>query len=157
MVHWSVVPAHPSHVNRLANRMRAIDRAECAAVGHTPKAALVVSLRGSSLAWTVFADDRPVAMFGVMAISVLEGKGAPWLLGTDEIVQGARQFIRWGMPFVREMQREFPHLVNMVGAENDKALRVLRFLGFAVDEESVIIGGMAMRRFSSQTQALGGQ
>lgn len=145
---WTVRPAHPSHIARLANRMRALDVAECAAVGHTPKQALRISLRSSTFALTVLRDGRPVAMLGVCPASVIRGLGAPWLLGTDEVKAGARVFLTVGPRVVKAMHREWPRLANYVGAENRDAIRVLRMLGFAVETEEVLIGGMPMRRFS---------
>jgi len=128
--------------------MRTIDAAECAAVGHTPKQALRSSLKASTFALTVLLDDRPVAMLGVTPYSVLEGIGSPWLLGTDDVLKGARQFLTVGPRVVTAMQREWPKLQNYVGAQNRQALRVLERLGFDVSPEVVLIGGVAMRLFS---------
>lgn len=145
---WTVKPAAYAHVNRIANAMREIDRAECAAAGKTPKRALVDGLKQSTFALTVLLDDRPVAMLGVAPISVIEGLAAPWLLGTDEILKGARQFVTVGPRVIHAMQREWPRLQNYVGADNRAALRVLKLLGFDVANEIVIVGGMPMRLFS---------
>jgi len=128
--------------------MRTIDAAECAAVGHTPKQALRSSLKASTFALTVLLDDRPVAMLGVTPYSVLEGIGSPWLLGTDEVLKGARQFLTVGPRVVEAMQREWPRLENYVGAENRQAIRVLHMLQFDVSPEVVLIGGVAMKLFS---------
>lgn len=145
---WTVKPAHPSHVARIANRMRTIDAAECLAVGHSPKQALRSSLKASTFALTVLLDGRPVAMLGVTPYSVLEGIGSPWLLGTDEVLKGARHFLTVGPRVVEAMQREWPRLENYVGAENRAALRVLARLGFDVRPEVVLIGNLPMRLFT---------
>ena len=145
---WSVKPATYAEINRLASRMRAVDRREVGAIGHTPKQALVRGLKGSALSWTAWLDDRPVAMFGVAPISMSEGRGAIWLLGTDEVSLGARPFLKWGPAFVAGMQREFPRLENAVAADNRQALRLLRALGFDIKDEVVVVGGVPMRRFS---------
>lgn len=149
---WTVKPARPSHVARIAKRMRAVDQAECAAVGSSPKAALRSGLRISTFALTVLCDDRPVAMLGVAPGNVMEGVGVPWLLATDEALKAGRQFATWGPKIVAAMCSEWPRLENYVGAENVRAIRVLRRLGFDLDRELVIVGGLKMRRFS-----LGGQ
>jgi len=148
MSQWSVNVAHPSHVARIANRIRAIDAAECRAVGHTPKQALRSSLKASTFALTIMLDGQPVAMLGVVPYSVLEGIGSPWLLGTDDVLKGARQFLTVGPRVVTAMQREWPKLQNYVGAENRQALRVLKRLGFDVSPEVVLIGSMPMRLFT---------
>lgn len=145
---WRVEAARYGDIRRIANRMRAADVIECAAIGHDPKRALVSSLRASSLSWTVWLDDRPVAMFGVAAHDMLSGIGAPWLLGTDDLKRGARQFLRWGPGFLKAMQADFPRLENMVSADNAPAIRLLVALGFALDDNVVYVGGVPFRRFA---------
>lgn len=147
MNHWTVKSAHPSHVARIANRMRTIDASECLAVGHSPKMALRSSLKASTFALTIMLDGRPVAMLGITPYSVLEGIGSPWLLGTDEVLKGARHFLTVGPRVVEAMQREWPRLENYVGAENRQAIRVLLRLGFDVSPEVVVIGNLPMRLF----------
>lgn len=148
MAQWSIQPAHIRHINRLANRMREVDRVECLATGRQPKQALRHCLNGSTLAWTVLKDGKPVGMFGVLPLSIIEGRGAPWFLGTDELLTGARQWIKWGPGFVEAMQGDFPRLQNIVAIDNHRAIRVLKALGFAVSTETVIVGDVAMVRFS---------
>ena len=148
MAAWSIQPAHIRHINRLANRMREVDRVECLATGRQPKQALRHCLNGSTLAWTVLKDEKPVGMFGVLPLSIIEGRGAPWFLGTDDLLTGARQWIKWGPGFVEAMQGDFPRLQNIVAIDNHRAIRVLKALGFAVSTETVIVGGVAMVRFS---------
>jgi hypothetical protein len=145
---WTVKPAHIRHVNRIANRMRSIDQIECRATGREPKQALRHCLNGSTLAWTVFQDDKPVAMFGLLPLSIISGRAAPWFLATDEVERGARQWLKWGPGFVSAMQSDFPRLENVVSVDNRKAIRVLKALGFAVQDEIVIVGDVAMVRFS---------
>lgn len=147
-MNFSVSAASKSHVSRIARRMRKIDQIECRATGREPKQALRHCLIGSTLAWTVLLDDKPVAMFGVLPLSILSGRAAPWFLATDEIERGARQWVKWGAGFVSAMQSDFPRLENIVSVENRKAIRVLKALGFAVETEIVIVGGVAMVRFS---------
>lgn len=144
---WGVEPAHPRHINYLARRMREADVIEVEATGQAPKQSLRSSLRASTFAVTVTKEGRPVAMLGVAPVSLVEGKGAPWMLGTDEIKTGARQFVKWGPGLVKMMQQEFPRLENMVGSHNRPAIRVLMLLGFEVDDEIVHIRGVAFRRF----------
>lgn len=148
MAVWTVKPAHIRSVNHVARRMRLIDQIECRATGREPKQALRHCLNGSTLAWTVFQDDKPVAMFGLLPLSIISGRAAPWFLATDEVERGARQWVKWGPGFVAAMQADFPRLENVVSVDNRKAIRVLKALGFAVQDEIVILGDVAMVRFS---------
>lgn len=145
---WSVAPAHASHIGRIANRMRPADVAECRALGKEPKAALRAAYAASSLSWTAMLEGRPEAMFGLACHDLMGGVGSPWLLGTEAVPKGARHLVRWGPHFVAAMQREYPRLENAVAAENAPAVRLLEALGFDIETETVVIGGMPFRRFS---------
>jgi len=145
---WSVRVATYAEVNRLARGMRAADRREVGALGHTPKQALVAGLKASTMAWTAWFKGSPVTMFGIAPVSVLEGRAAVWMLGTDQVAQGAAPLIRWGPRFIRAMQAEFPVLENAVAADNRLAMRLLVALGFDIEDDVVIVGGVPFRRFS---------
>ena len=145
---WTVEAARPGHVNRIANRMRAVDRLECAAFGHDPRQAVRGAYAASSLAWTALRDGKPEAMFGLVIASVLAGVGRPWLLGTDTLEEGMRELVTWSPRFVLAMEQETPALENYVAVENARSIRYLRRLGFAFDREPVTIGGVPMLRFS---------
>ena len=124
-----------------------MDRVECAAFGHSPKQALILGLRGSSLAWTVLGDGRPVAMLGVAPISVIDGRGAIWMLATDDAYQGRRLWIKLAPKMIKAMLDEWPRLENLIAVENVKAVRVLKWLGFQFDGEVRYERGVPFRRF----------
>lgn len=145
---WTVNAASPAHVARIANRMRSMDRLEVSACGHTPKGALRSGLRASSLAWTIMRDGEPVAMLGVVPESVIDRTGLVWMLGTTEIDGAARAFVSMARPVLDWMRDEYPRLFNICAVENVKAIRLLRWLGFAFDDEVVYVGGVPFRRFS---------
>lgn len=141
-----VVPAKPSHIGPISNKMRAIDRYECAMWGHTPKAALRQGLMGAAMAWTVLLDGRPVAMFGCSTVSMIDGKGRPWLLMTDEGAKQRRALVRLGRIYTEAIQRQYVQLHNWVAAENATTIRWLARLGYAVSAVEMI-RGHAMRPF----------
>jgi len=145
---WQVIPARAGHINRIANRMRPHDVREVSALGKTPKRAMRNSFAASFMSWTVLMDGQPVAMFGASAHDLMEGVGGVWFLGTDDVSKGARPFMRWGPRFVEGMLREFPRLENYVSVENAPAIRLLKALGFAIDDEIVVLGGVPFRHFS---------
>lgn len=141
-----VVPARPIHVNRIANRLRAIDKLECAAMGHTPKDALRWGLIGSTVAWTVLIDGVPEAMMGATPISLLEGIGRPWLLMTDVAGKQHVSLVRLGRVYTEHLHRHYSLLTNWIHADNDRTIRYLSRLGYAVGAVDVI-RGHAMRPF----------
>ena len=142
-----VVPASPAHVGTLANRMREIDRAECAVFGRTPKEALRLSLRSASCAWTAKVDGRAEAMFGAASLSAIDGIGSPWLLMTDVAVAHARALVELGRDYSDAMQARFRRLENWVHADNAVAIRWLTRLGYAIGPVDVI-NGHPMRSFA---------
>lgn len=141
-----VVPARPQHIGTIAHRMREIDKRECEMMGHTPKSALRTGILGSTIAWTVKIDGRPEAMMGATPLNFLEGRGRAWLLMTDEAAKQHKALLRLGRIYTAAMHREYPVLVNWVHAENDKTIRWLSRLGYAVGSVDVI-RGVPMRPF----------
>ena len=127
-----------------------MDLRECLAVGKTPKQALRDGVLLSSVAWTALVDEKPVAMFGVVVDSVLDQKGTPWFLGTDEVFQHGRSLLLWGDALVSRLQDSKLTLSNIVCAENDAAIRLLKKWGFTVSEDQFELGGETFREFSKE-------
>lgn len=137
-----VVPATLTHIGPIATRMRQADVAECEAFGRSPKTALRVGLRSSTLALTAKLDGRPVAMFGVTPNSLLESNGTPWFLGTEDVYNHPRAMLRDGPHFLSRMSASFRRLENHVWVGNHRAIRMLRWWGFSVGGDAIEIGGL---------------
>ena len=137
----ALVQAHPRHVATIAKRMRAADVEECAWFGHTPREALRLGLASSQWAVTALVDGRPEAMLGVVAASVIESMGRPWMLGTDVVARHGCTLVKTGRDLVAAMLRGFRRLENEVGADNRAAVLWLERMGFTVE------AGWPMRRF----------
>lgn len=135
-----VVPASPAHVGTIANRMRQIDIDECALAGMTPRETLRMGLANSETVWTVKIDGRAEAMFGVVNVSLLEGRGRVWMLMTEDGARQHRAIVRFGHIYTAALARHYRILENHVHAKNDKAIRWLSRLGFHVGAVDVIAG-----------------
>lgn len=142
-----LVPANSRHIARIANRMRAIDRMECAAMGRTPKQALRSGVLYSEKAWTALVDDMPEAMFGVVLDSALTGEATPWMLGTDEVYRHGRELLMHGPAIVALLGDSRLTLSNLVSSANSRALRLLTRWGFTVEDQEIEVGGVQFRRF----------
>lgn len=142
-----VVPASPAHIGTIASRIRPIDRDECAVVGMSVRDALRMGVSNSETCWTVKIDGRPEAMFGVIAVSMLEGRGRIWMLMTDDGARQHRAIVRLGHRYTAALARHYRILENHVHARNDKAIRWLSRLGFHVGPVDVI-RGQPMRPFT---------
>jgi len=146
----TIAPASLAHVGAIAIRMRAADRVECAALGHSPKQALRAGIASSSPAWTALVDGRPEAMFGLVVTSALGGEGRPWMLGSDAVYAYPRAMLRRGPHFLAAMFTATPRLSNLVAADNVRAIRLLRRWGFTIDTETTMIDTIAFRLFHAE-------
>ncbi len=142
-----LVPSLPSHIGRLARDMRDIDRIECLAMGHEPKVALRSARRRSLWSLTVLADGAPIAMLGLVAMNLVEGVGLPWFLATDAAYKQGRSFLVEGSAVIALMRQTTPTLINLVSADNDRAIRTLKRWGFAIGDEREVHGGVAFLPF----------
>lgn len=136
--------------------MRAIDVAECAAFGRSPKDALRSSLRTSFQAFTAIGESGPVAMLGVVATGMMTGNGVPWLLGSDEVFNYPRDLLVFGRRTIGEWLETFSDLENLVARENDRAIRLLRKWGASIGEEGEMHGGLEFVRFRFERSAIQG-
>lgn len=142
-----IFPARPVHVRPIAMRMREADAEECHAHGLRPHDALDLSFRASVLAWTAVVDGVPEVMIGVSCGDMLTGIGVPWMLGTDDGFRRRKAVLENGPWIVDAMHARFPRLENWVAERNAGAMRLLRRLGFHIDEDARDVGGLRFRRF----------
>ena len=142
-----LVGASPAHVGRIAYRMREIDRIECGASGRSAKAALRLALRSSSWAITALVDGDPHAMFGVAPISLVQDRGSPWFLGSDETYRYGRALLELGPDVIARMHASFRRLENTVSTGNGRALRLLSRWGFTIGDAPFEVSGVEFVRF----------
>lgn len=142
-----LVEADQSHISFLAEHMRPADVVECAAIGRRPAPALAAALKSSLWALTAIVDDQPHAMMGVTSRSMVEGIGVPWMLGTERVYDHSRDLVRYAPAIIAEMHLTFDRLENLVSADNDRALRFLRHVGFEIYDPVIMVGGTAFVHF----------
>ena len=104
-------------------------------MGHEPREALKLGYRRALWSLTAMINERPEALFGVVAASMVEGVGTPFFLGTDEIYRHGRSMLTKGQDVIALMSRTFQTLENLVSSDNDRAIRLLRRWGFDVGGE----------------------
>ena len=141
----------------LAREMREMDRREMAAMSMRPDTAvsrarqLLDLVQGSAgRARVCYIDGKLLCIAGVLRRTALSDEGFPWLLGTDLMADPVASKI-----FARHCREEFlraipPHVLrlsNFTAAENEIALRWLRWLGFSLDAEQIEFNGMRWVRF----------
>jgi hypothetical protein len=143
-----LVEARLVHVGPIAIRMRESDRIEVKAFNHSPKEALRLGLRASVGAFTVMIDDKPEGMMGLRPVNILEGEGAPWMLGTDELYRHPRAWLELMPKVVALWGDSTPSLSNLIAKTNVRAIRLLRRCGFEIGKEVTVIGGVEFVTFS---------
>ena len=132
---YDIMSPLAGHAGSLARNMCQRDIDECWAAGHrTPFQALSESLAASNNAKTGLYKGRVVCMYGIAEISILSNIGIPWLLGTDEIEEHSKYFLRQNRYYMNDIKKKYSYLFNFVDARNTVAIRWLKWLGFKVSE-----------------------
>ena len=127
----SVRPAELNDCNTLGPRLRQADKEELKlSCGCGPITALTLSMNASEAAYVAVDEwDVPFAMFGVVdAVDI--NVGVPWMLGSSGIYSHAREFTAECKHWLETVSQGHNVLVNYVHAENHKAIRWLKWLGF---------------------------
>lgn len=123
-------------IDYVAANMREADREEIyAACGsRDAREALIQSVILSSECYASVArnDEKPVDIFGVVPVSLLEGRGRPWMLGTDRVSEFPSTLVKDARRYVRRMLAVYSHLENHVDARNTASVRWLARLGFTI-------------------------
>ena len=131
--------ASRSDADSLGPRLRAADIEEIrAASGLAPTEALRRSYDFSTHVWAVRARNAqpiapPIALWGIGPLSLVEGKGCPWLLASDTFETLRPDIARLSRPLLARTRDLYPRLENRVDARHFRAVRWLSWLGFAID------------------------
>lgn len=143
-----VEPGHVSHIHSIAESAREADREELwASSFSTVDEVLHRGLAHSTHCWTV-VDEEPVAMIGVVPVSLVGGKGVPWMVATHLAEEKPTAFARACLKVMEEITAEYPYLVNFVDDRNMLAIRFLEWLGFLMGEpEPHGVLNMPFRKF----------
>ena len=91
---FAIAKATSEHANLLQHNLRDSDVRECIIHGASPFRALMSGVREKGENYTCIIDGQPICMFGVNPImnSMI---GRIWLLGSYEIENRRRKFVRW--------------------------------------------------------------
>ena len=124
-------PATEADCHFLSARLRAADRAEVAAGGTDPLAALLGGLH-SSLEAVAGVDEsgEPVILAGLAAIPEHPLVGTVWALGSDAVRDHRVSFLRQSRTLCAHFHERFPVLMNLVDARNTVHIEWLRWMGF---------------------------
>lgn len=150
MAEITIREARPDDADRLLLELRQCDRQEAEAMAGASQVDFVMRYTvGASLAaWTAEQGGELVAMFGVVPISIVNGIGCPWLLGTDRMDRLPRAVMENTRAYIPTMLALFPHLINFIDARNQRSIRLLRWLGFQIlPAQPFGVRGLPFHRF----------
>ncbi len=123
-------PATLDDAVSLSTRLRPEDVTEVLlASGNSPEEALVASMGISEFSEAAVVNGLVIAMRG---ISRYKSVGIPWLLCSPEVSHWSKRMVADAIPWVSEHGKQYSVLVNMVHAENTKAIQWLKRLGFTI-------------------------
>lgn len=117
-------------IPHLATNIRPEDRDEIwAALGETPRQALMRGYLHSTECFTVHDEGKPVCMFGYKVFE--KGLyGSVWMLASTDLSSHKWRFLRRSEECLSRMHGACPLLFNVVDQRNDLHIKWLRWLGF---------------------------
>jgi hypothetical protein len=139
-----ILPAHANHVQFLQLTPEGI--AELAAVyDMTPAEALRRNLAASSEAWTMFADDEVLAMFGVAPLSILERKGEFWIAGSVNICRHKLSFARQCRRFLPQLLKNWSEVVGILEHQRADVVRWAQWMGVQITPRDMRTSFMSLK------------
>lgn len=97
-----------------------------------PRDGLLLSLKVSTHAWSGWAGNELVCMFGCGPRNLAFGIGSPWLLASPALEDHAVAFLRRNRKILNEITATYCRLENWVDVRNTTAIRWLEWLGFTI-------------------------
>ena len=132
-----LIPLTKEHLPHLIEHLREWDKKELQSFRDiTVEEGLLELLEDDGSQVWVSPKGNPCVVCGVMPHQEVAGMGIPYLLATEEFFEYTRLFARESKLWVQEASSKFPVLYNMVAADNIKAVRWLKWLGFTLDAKT---------------------
>lgn len=128
----------------LAGSMRKEDREELEAQGRMPYGGLYESMTTSIEAYYAVHENMPLAAFGT---SLCPEGCSIWMLGTTMCERHKKALVACMQDYIKDSLKKYKVLTNYISKDNTKALRVIKKMGAAFEEE-VETGGKTFVRFT---------
>lgn len=125
--------AEMQDVFNLAPNVRQSDRSELWKANHRkPEQALVEGYKESIACFTVVYKGRPIAMFGIVAKTILGRIASVWFLASPEMNK-MQHIFKHSRRFISLMLSYYSVLENYVDVENTQSIRWLKWCGFTLE------------------------
>jgi hypothetical protein len=143
----TIIPARPAHVPLVESCVTAEGARELSEVyGLTPHESLRRNLAASSEAWTMFAGEDALCMFGVAPLSILESHGEFWIVGTTHICRHRLAFARSCRLFLPRLLQNWSMLSGTLEHQRQDVVRWARWLGVEITPIDARLSGMRLCR-----------
>lgn len=143
----------PAIIEELVPRLRPIDRLEMSCmIKGDPVEALVTMAGRARRATAAYMHGDLVGIMGVSAASIVSDTGCPWALVTNAIERPEvrREFLAQGRVALDWLAEDFRRLWNIVSAENETAIRWLKWMGFTFTGRDVVLQGHRFLHFEKE-------
>lgn len=126
----------------LAPNLRESDKRELSALSardyeHT----LYLGALVSNPSRTIIHEGKVIGMYGVSPLFTINPKyGCVWCLASDKLSEIKMQFVRQSLSEIEDMAKGFTKLINFVHAENTESIEWLKFLGFSLSKDPILLG-----------------
>lgn len=128
----------------ISKHMREADLNEVRAVGRKPMQSLLDGWERSDRCETVFVDEEPAAVWGVVPDDW--SRGCIWLLGTDRLTEKPLTFLRGAKRKLERVLQSYDKVENFVSETNTVHVRWLEWLGATFGKRHKI-GGVPFIHF----------
>jgi|VirMetMinimDraft_7_1064189.scaffolds.fasta_scaffold01074_16 hypothetical protein len=145
----TIVKADVQHAGELQHKLRNSDIRECLINGATPWRALhqPLGIQGAET-YAVTNDKSTIAMFGTVPLANEgESVGSIWMLGSQELHNHFRTWIRITGPVFDYFLTKYDIVENIVPIEHDDTIKLLTLSGCMFSRTPTIINGYACLRF----------
>lgn len=103
------------------------------------------NLAGSTRAWTMFCGTQVLCMFGIAPLSVLEGKGEFWVVGTVNICRHRLSFARQCKRFMPQLMADYREVWGVLEHGREDVVRWARWLGVEITPRDERLSDMWIR------------
>lgn len=123
----------PSDIENMELKQSDVDEI-WASHNHRPLEALRLSIKVSTICFTIEDNGKPIAIFGINPSTIIDNKAVIWLLSTPMLKLRAYRFIKHSKKFIGMFLDFYPYLFNFVDDRNKESIDWLRRCGAVIDD-----------------------
>lgn len=139
----TLIPLTKEHLPHLIENLREWDKKELQSFRDITVEEGLTELLGDGMVW-ISPKGNPCVVCGLVEHEQVAGVGVPYLLATEEFYDYAHYAAKESKMWVKDAIKKYPVLFNCVAAENTRAIRWLKWLGFTFEEREDNLGRLGL-------------